>query len=346
MEIVARSASTDIKQIRPGSKRSRIALKILFPLVSLLLVAVVCEGVCRIVLPIKGRNPIVITDAHAGWAGRPNLKSVTKADELGQFTISADGQGFRLAYPRGQSPPTAAPVVLLVGDSFAQGVAVNDDQTFAWFLARQTPYYIVNLGVGGYGTDQELVQLEEFLKAKPDLEVRHIILFVCENDFFDVQRDYHPAIARSKPMFHVSGTELVRGNFQPTRSDWLMDFSRFFWYVNNAYSIAHSKRYPPVEPGIELVAACLREMQHLAVARGAQLHILIHHPLKGKPLFDIKGLKHFTEQTGAIDITQRILDCAGPVPVAYDNAHWNAAAHRCVATLIETDILKVAAPGP
>lgn len=56
-----------------------------------------------------------------------------------------------------------APRVLFVGDSFTEGLYVEDDETFAWRLGatHRPDHEIVNLGVRGYGPDQMLLMYEQ-----------------------------------------------------------------------------------------------------------------------------------------------------------------------------------------
>ena len=65
--------------------------------------------------------------------------------------------------------------------------AADDHEAFPWILAHEMPLNVVNLGVLGYGTDQELVSLEAYLEAHPALNVRDVVVFVAANDFTDVQ---------------------------------------------------------------------------------------------------------------------------------------------------------------
>ena len=54
--------------------------------------------------------------------------------------------------------------MLLVGCSFTMGWAVADDETWAWRLQELRPdVEVVNRGVGGYGTLQSLLLLEQLL---------------------------------------------------------------------------------------------------------------------------------------------------------------------------------------
>ena len=59
--------------------------------------------------------------------------------------------------------------VVLVGDSFTQGWAISDDETFAWKLQARLPdVEIVNYGTAGYNGVQSLGRLEEDLSARED----------------------------------------------------------------------------------------------------------------------------------------------------------------------------------
>jgi hypothetical protein len=69
---------------------------------------------------------------------------------------------------------------------------------------------VVNLGVLGYGTDQELLALKnQGLRFQPDL----VILHLCVNDFSDISNDYNwmmwNDVTRYKPYFELEGDELA-----------------------------------------------------------------------------------------------------------------------------------------
>jgi lysophospholipase L1-like esterase len=68
--------------------------------------------------------------------------------------------------------------ILIIGDSFAEGLQVNMDQTFAKVLEKElndaeTPTVeVINAGVSRYGTDNSLLFLEkEGLRYQPDLVI-------------------------------------------------------------------------------------------------------------------------------------------------------------------------------
>lgn len=54
--------------------------------------------------------------------------------------------------------------LVLIGDSFTQGWAISDSETYAWKLQQKFPFFQVrNYGTGGYGTYQSLLMLEREL---------------------------------------------------------------------------------------------------------------------------------------------------------------------------------------
>ena len=69
--------------------------------------------------------------------------------------------------------------IAVLGDSFAMGWGVNDNETFSYLLEKKINRPVYNLGVSGYGTIRELVRLEESdLLSKIDT----VIIQYCYND--------------------------------------------------------------------------------------------------------------------------------------------------------------------
>src|SRR5260370_4347035 len=212
------------------SSLTSVTVKILLVLVSVAFTLLLGEMGVRGISTATRHQPIVVSDALAGWANKPDLKTRVVFGGS-QFEVSTDREGHRSCYPNNQTPSADIPALLTVGDSFVQGIGVDDDQTFAWKLARRTSYNVINLGVVGYGTDQELVKLEEFLAARPNLQVKHIIVLVFDNDFTDVQKSFDPYLGRSKPKFYTVGQSMARDQYELSWSDYLMDNSRLSWLL-------------------------------------------------------------------------------------------------------------------
>src|SRR5262245_25339768 len=305
--------------------------KIALTIFGFLLAIGLAEGGIRILALAMHRFPFLTSDARAGWANLPNIEQKVVNFGNSRFILSTDSGGRRIPHAlKGVSPGGSATQVVLVGDSFVFGLGVNDEQTVGAILARETPYWIVNLGVVGYGTDQELVKLEEFLSGLTNgNRIAAIIVFAFDNDFVDVQRDRDPYLGRTKPRFNVKG-ELIRTAYTPTVSDRLMDLSRLFWVVNSkrATMFADSRLLP--RDGIEVVISCLRLMRRRAEANRAQVHVLLHHRLtngrqRSSPILD--------ETTGNASSRK-------PAPSTSRPTFWRVAPRIRSGRIADTGVLK------
>lgn len=97
-------------------------------------------------------------DRLVGWRNRPAISGPYGGDEFTTWvTINPDGQRGR-AYPQARTPGTLRVAVL--GDSQAWGDGVADDETFAALLERDG-LEMLNFACPGYGTDQELLVLDD-----------------------------------------------------------------------------------------------------------------------------------------------------------------------------------------
>ena len=75
--------------------------------------------------------------------------------------------------------PMQGPVVLAVGDSFTEGWAVGDDETWPAHLERDTGWRVLNAGVRAYGLDQMVLRAE---RLAPRVKPRAIVLAFIEDD--------------------------------------------------------------------------------------------------------------------------------------------------------------------
>ena len=67
-----------------------------------------------------------------------------------------------------------------MGDSFAMGWGVNDNETFSYLLEKKINRPVYNLGVSGYGTVRELIRFKE---ANLLDKIDTIIIQYCYNDY-------------------------------------------------------------------------------------------------------------------------------------------------------------------
>lgn len=73
----------------------------------------------------------------------------------------------------------AEPEVVVVGDSYAMGWGVEQDQTFAQLIEKNTGMKVLNTAVSSYGTAREL----KTLKRAPLNKAKFLIIQYCRNDY-------------------------------------------------------------------------------------------------------------------------------------------------------------------
>ena len=232
-----------------------------------------------------------------GWELRPDI-----AIAIPQGRITIDGQGRRRA--SGTVRPGATRVVSL-GDSVAFGLEVDDVATLAAQLRGLDPGLdVADLSVPGYGTDQELIELErEGLQPPPQIV---LLNFCLANDLADnalpvfLYDGVHP-----KPYFRLEGTALRRHDehlrLAPTTRAglWLSEHSALFNLVSpgraghvlreragDAEQVHWQTRYNEAmaepEPRLALTARLIEEMKARAGNAGARL-VVVSHPTRRFP---------------------------------------------------------------
>lgn len=139
-------------------------------------------------------------DASLGWRNIPNWEATTR---LRQLQINSKGLRDReYAYKK----PTGVRRILVLGDSFAWGYGVSDEEIFTEQLEqRLEQWQVLNTGVSGWGTDQEYLFLkDEGVKYLSDVVVLAFFLFNDpENNTHSVQ------YGLSKPLFLNTELELT-----------------------------------------------------------------------------------------------------------------------------------------
>jgi hypothetical protein len=119
-------------------------------------------------------DPLFTFDPETGYVARPN--SSTKWTVLGaddkpslQYHVYTDQRGARVAAP-GQISPDHVDILML-GDSFAWGHGVEDEETFAFKTIAAIAGSGANLALASYGTTQSL----QLLRRHRDLAPRLVI---------------------------------------------------------------------------------------------------------------------------------------------------------------------------
>jgi lysophospholipase L1-like esterase len=162
-----------------------------------LLFGLLCAGVLSEVslrLAGIGYPPLYQPDMHCGSRLRPGVRGVWIEEGFGHISINS--LGFR--GPEFQAnKPLGTQRICVLGDSFIEALQVDYSASLCGQLQQQlssqlsppfTDCEVINAGVSGYGTAQQLLMLEHYvLPLSPD-----VVLLACypENDI----RNNHPLL--------------------------------------------------------------------------------------------------------------------------------------------------------
>jgi len=280
-------------------------------------------------------------DSVLGWRNIPSWKATTFGRPL---TINSNGL-------RGRERPFAKAAgtkrMVILGDSYAWGYGVADDEVFPDVLERRLQrghahWEVLNTGVSGWGTDQEYLFLtREGFRYAPDLVVLAFFLGNDpDNNICSMQ------YALPKPYFGSVDMELLNVPVPPPGAE-----------------APERCVYPNGLDGIELTLAIVEAMNRECKKRHCRLVIMkfgaflytrerhsqdvvdfmgemnrVFHALVGERLPDTPYLdldRQFTERGIS---AKRLLE-------GNDDGHWNAFGHKVTAEalhefLVEADLLQ------
>ena len=169
-----------------------------FLLFTLLMVAVMLEIGFRIILAQTFPPRLFEPHPEYGHFHRANVSGWQRTAEYDSF-IEINSQGLRdRDYP--YEKPADIFRVLIIGDSFVEGLQVGQDENFPALLevmlneSASMPVEVINGGVSRYGTDNALLFLEgEGLRYEPDLVIyafyANDIDEILKNDYFSLEAD-------------------------------------------------------------------------------------------------------------------------------------------------------------
>ena len=299
-------------------------------------------------LRVLGRGPLPVNpvpgnfwrhDALLGWSNSPGADGVFDHPHF-RISVHINAKGLRdRDYPYDRNPGTRR--ILVVGDSFVWGYGVEQPQTFPKVLEGRLPgVEVINAGVAGYGTDQELLWLRsEGVRYRPDL----VILEMCGNDDDENNSDlvynvYH------KPRFKQTGTgELALTGVpvpKPSRAlrlkHWIFTHSALVFQLKAGLidRFRNPRKAAPVE-GLGLTLDLVDAIGRVARDAGARLVVVTTSRYAPTPAFPYDRLVAALRQRGilTLDIDHAPGYEAGTMLIPGD-AHWNPAGHQFVARQI------------
>jgi len=151
-------------------------------------------GLCEIVVRILGLAPEIVyvekwrvrlsNNPIIGYEPIPNLKGENLSVQYYGYRGASNNMGYR-DRDRSLEKPAGSKRVAVIGDSVTAGLWINDDaQVFTAIMEKQLndkgiKSDVMNFGVSGYNTSQEVETLRErALPYKPDL----VVVAYCLND--------------------------------------------------------------------------------------------------------------------------------------------------------------------
>jgi hypothetical protein len=233
----------------------------------------------------RTRGPDVYSE-RLGWKLRPGFRGLVH----GTWTTVSDGGCRGRDHAAGKAPGRIR--IVMLGDSITFGHRVRDDQTFSALLeSRSGRFEVVNLGVEGYGTDQELIVLrEEGLRRRPDV----VVLNFCSNDVLNNALDRDHQDGRTpKPYFTQEGDEIRLHDdglrLRPLRrvAQWLADESHLYGRlgdllprlqvaVRGSEPPAHAPRLMDRPEAVELSIRLVRRIAEESRQAGVRVLLVMH----------------------------------------------------------------------
>lgn len=219
-------------------------VKLLGPAAVILISLLLCEAALRIVpSPVSYRPIHEFGDPHS-LLGIELSPSTTHHLEASCFesTITTNAHGWRDAERSIERIPNKLRIAVL-GDSFMEGLHVNDSETFAQQLEQTMgpdKTEVLNFGISTIGTVQEEILYEQVVREyNPDI----VILAMYRNDILN----NHPALDGAGGISRLTYRneegalihERTAGNFFYLRK-WLRQHSALFRLIKFAYGALNS----------------------------------------------------------------------------------------------------------
>lgn len=257
-------------------------------------------------------------------------------------------------------PSTKAPHerrVLVLGDSYAAGVQLPEEDVFASVLEHQlaarsaAPYRVLNAGVNGAGTAEELLYFQrEGAALDPDV----VVLQYAWNDVADTLR--HGG-------FRLTDTGIALRSDLQQPAFWRDPLLALRDAIANRSLVMYllfravAGRGPPsaraeessVNPGVTLVVRIATELVHDANQRGVPVVILtIPEPLPtGGVEVEypqvVAGFQRIATGENQLIVADRPLRAAverGEGPYLLNDGHLSAAGHRLIADLLAPAVIR------
>lgn len=318
--------------------RRRIWLfRLLAVALAFIVLLLLAEAGARIYAKATGNERAMAYHPELGWKPLPN---VTKTGTNWGVTRPAktNSRGWR-DDEHAFEKPSGVRRLLLIGDSFAFGLHVDDTDRISELLERDSKgLEVVNLSVSAWGPDQALRALEiEGFRYSPDLLV---FLTVTWNDLDDIRKDRNSHWP--KPRFELANGELELVKPELPWDVRLRSISYVAEFVyQRTYTHDMAERWAPgweSRDPLPLYAAIVRRIANHCRERAIPHAAVIGYPqesLAAGPSDAERGMRAALEEAGFL--TNDTLEVfrehvARGEPLYWENnLHWNARGHELAA---------------
>jgi hypothetical protein len=296
-----------------------------------------CTRACaRLVEPAHlTRDQLIQFDPAFGWKPRPNLRTHHLMGDL--FRITTDVQGWR-----GRSTLAESDIVVL-GDSFAAGYGVSDEELFA---DLNSGLRIKPVGIGGYSMVQTLLWMEELAHT---FSGKQVVWFVyLGNDLYDnlspELRGYRKPFVREHRA--AGGWEIVSSHI--TNEKWPIVARARKGHIHMATLAELCSATFLAGRAYDACEYLIRRAQRVCAEVGADLVVLTipdQHQLSQDGQDYLKSLRPELEQFDADLPDRKIASICRAIDVPFiagkgfldlacyktNDCHWNGLGHRKVA---------------
>jgi GDSL-like lipase/acylhydrolase family protein len=287
--------------------------------------------------------------------------------------------------PHGLEKPEGTFRILVLGDSFMEAVQVDFEQSLPSLLETELvertgrTIEVINAGVSGWGTDDELTYLERYgLRFSPDLV---LIAMTLHNDVSDnLELEYHDfrhgrIVERPREEFSRLGWPLIRlreyiANHMHLYSVYsrlkTLRRSQVGVQALNSHVISLIRRQPDERKtaGWEMTRQLMDETREVARAAGAHTAVFLiplfiqASPERLDSFLSSQGLKpsdieldqpqRLMAEWGARAAVE-VIDLAPDFRAAYakgaslylvDDGHWNRAGHALAAEIVARELVR------
>ena len=293
-------------------------------------------------------------DSLLGWAHEPGQEGIFETPQF-RTVVRINEKGLRdrqHSYERQNDTER----VLVLGDSFAWGYGVEESERFSQLLEKSLDVEVINAGVSGYSTDQELLWYRnEGIKYDNDL----VILVLAGNDVGDNDREIVSTIYY-KPRFVLEKGQLVLKGYPIPKTS---PQGRFVYSLSKRSALAYFlvQRYFDLlslyskikvnsdlanSPGsgisaksepFKLTTALMDEMRNIAASRKAKFMVVATDRWWNSPSRETyKDFINTLRAEGFLVLDVESMPGFDPeVMLIPDDGHWNQAGHKFVAEQIQ-----------